>query len=225
MQDFSVVRFLSGLLTWMYQIIQSENDFLREFVSVIGLKPGKEANMMEEIVLHGILEDFHESILPYLPFRSPDFVQLHNLESELDNSMFLRLAQAALEDPIGCFNKIYLLDFYITKIPPMLIQESVLTAYLIHLREGFYSGFRSAVEIQTLSLQESANREDLGSLIRTPGFVVETVEFVGQLISVFESQIVALRKELPVDLSCDERILEFNDILDRTYTPVINLSR
>lgn len=71
-------------------------------------------------------------------------------------------------------------------------------------------------------MQEVAT-EDMGSpTMRTPAFVAQTVDLIRSLLQIFDQQVLLTSKS---PNQSDERIREFNDTLDRTFLPVINICR
>eukprot|EP01057_Protomagalhaensia_wolfi_P002281 Protomagalhaensia_wolfi_Nauph_80__2280@NODE_248_length_3062_cov_279_865035_g176_i1_p2_GENE_NODE_248_length_3062_cov_279_865035_g176_i1NODE_248_length_3062_cov_279_865035_g176_i1_p2_ORF_typecomplete_len211_score26_74COG6/PF06419_11/7e22_NODE_248_length_3062_cov_279_865035_g176_i118222454 len=63
--------------------------------------------------------------------------------------------------------------------------------------------------------------------MRIPPFVLQTAKFLKGLFMVFDQHLLHLQntKVPPEEWPNDEKVVEFNDILDSIYNPVINVSR
>lgn len=236
--------FFGNIFAWIHQAARNEAEFAAQFLSALpSLKEfidkadeadlGSAEDFVNFVFTEGLLVELHSALRKYLPFTSSDVLEsLAAADEQMSVSEQNKLLQSVLSDPVAVFDKIYLLDFYLEVLPRALrgarLHSStipMLVRYLIHLRENFFDVLKNALEARSLALQELA-AEEMTMPWAIPSFVTQSVHFTRDLVRIFEQQILIAHKRSAEGVKMDdERVIEFNDILDRTYTPVINLCR
>eukprot|EP01055_Gregarina_sp_Pseudo9_P005615 Gregarina_sp_Pseudo_9__5614@NODE_771_length_2235_cov_5_181694_g726_i0_p1_GENE_NODE_771_length_2235_cov_5_181694_g726_i0NODE_771_length_2235_cov_5_181694_g726_i0_p1_ORF_typecomplete_len417_score72_84COG6/PF06419_11/8_4e36Vps52/PF04129_12/0_024_NODE_771_length_2235_cov_5_181694_g726_i011251 len=227
-------EFFGVLLSWVYEAVLDEKSFAKDFLgSFEALNSATETpydddaegtltnlwDFLDFVTREGILYRLRLSLEPYTPFSE---------------------SQHAMRDfygvrPESLFEIMYTLDFYIQTTSKILCADDIisdrplpqLVTYLVQLRESFYNAFKMLLDSQALQLHDHISQEAVSPTMRIPPFVIQAVKFLKELLLIFDQQLLCMEKAKlgAEEYESDERVMEFNDILNSIYNPIINVVR
>eukprot|EP01053_Blabericola_migrator_P000081 Blabericola_migrator_1__80@NODE_101_length_14318_cov_135_243281_g28_i1_p2_GENE_NODE_101_length_14318_cov_135_243281_g28_i1NODE_101_length_14318_cov_135_243281_g28_i1_p2_ORF_typecomplete_len721_score167_76COG6/PF06419_11/5_3e50Sec3_C/PF09763_9/0_0015_NODE_101_length_14318_cov_135_243281_g28_i170549216 len=232
--DVSPTEFFGSVLSWVYQRVLEESEFVTHFFkSLDNTKLAFEETPYDDDP-DGNFTD---------PWDFLDFTTREGLLPQLETALkpycpFLDRQQQRRDPPSisSLFEIIYILDFYIDTVSKILSPDSRvvdnrpmphLVVFLVDLREGFYKTMKVLLEDQAVMLNEYISDEALSPTMRIPPFVLRAVKLFQSLALVYDQHVLYLTSigATDEDMATDEKVQEFNDILESIFNPVINVAR